>query len=103
MTGPFFVLRIENRVGKFHDVNADKEWEAENRRNRRGIGCGIRLLSTMINRRLNPGLVHTAVFDVELDVVSVLFFRAKIFRGEKKSCEHTLRHGFRTDFRVNPA
>lgn len=39
--------------------------------------------------RVNPAswYVHTAVFDVELDAVSALFFRAEIFGTVKQPCE----------------
>lgn len=41
---------------------------------------------------------HTAVFDAELDAVSVLFLHADIFSVEKQPCKHTFRRGFRLDF-----
>lgn len=39
--------------------------------------------------RVNPAseYVHSAVFDVELDAVSALFFRAEIFGTVKQPCE----------------
>lgn len=42
-----------------------------------------------------------AGFEVELDMVSVLFFRAEIFRMEKQPCEHTFRYRFHAkNFRI---